>query len=286
MFMVGPIMKYSGPPLGPWWGLHGWGRPRCACCGRPEPEPRPRGSDAPVLGGQRRRPRIVAGLHMPQRTASESQKVTRSPAPGRDRITRRRWTTEEDAELDQLTQRHLTERGGIDFAAVVSRMSQGDRTLASLQQRSVILSRRRSRGGGRSLSPTTGSRRRSRAAGTTVVAPLRFGHQYALSPAQVKFRARGQRFLVVGYANYLALAVLAVLTLGEPADPKLGAINLATQQQHAVMTIGAMLLTCFWQYESLLGDPPPEPTDNSWSFLSKCPVHKFIFLTVCVAVLT
>jgi hypothetical protein len=61
----------------------------------------------------------------------------RFPAAGKDKITRRRWSAEEDAELARLTAAEtcLTERGKVDFEKVAKQMEKYDRTAASLQQR-------------------------------------------------------------------------------------------------------------------------------------------------------
>ena len=59
----------------------------------------------------------------------------RFPAAGKQKITRRRWTEDEDMELIRLSEKCVTARGTVDFAAVAKQMKKYDRTAASLQQR-------------------------------------------------------------------------------------------------------------------------------------------------------
>jgi hypothetical protein len=88
------------------------------------------GAPLPLLGAG---PTISAAMGKPRGAPGQP----RFPAAGKDKITRRRWSAEEDAELARLTAAEtcLTERGKVDFEKVAKQMEKYDRTAASLQQR-------------------------------------------------------------------------------------------------------------------------------------------------------
>ena len=46
------------------------------------------------------------------------------------------------------------------------------------------------------------------------------------------------------------------------------------------LTLACALFTAYWIFRSTIMDPPPEPTDSSWTFLPACPAGRFVWLTI------
>ena len=104
---------------------------------------------------------------------------------------------------------------------------------------------------------------------------------YILTKEQVLFKRAIDRKFYIGTLVYAVASVAAAYACAPPPPPDdvLGAAapSAAARLQ---LTAACALFTVYWILRSVIFDPPPEPKDDSWTFLQTCPAGRFIWLTI------
>lgn len=103
---------------------------------------------------------------------------------------------------------------------------------------------------------------------------------YILTREQVAFKWSIDSKFYIGTFVYFVLAIVGALASGgsQPPDDIL-AVATASATPRLQRTAACTIFTLYWVLRSVIFDPPPEPTDDSWSFLQACPAGRFIWLT-------
>eukprot|EP01043_Picozoa_sp_COSAG02_P028896 COSAG02_NODE_1773_length_10980_cov_8.196765_14_plen_236_part_00 len=105
---------------------------------------------------------------------------------------------------------------------------------------------------------------------------------YRLTPEQVAFKRTIDVKFYIGTAVYFIVALggaYASASSSPPPDDVLAAAATSASPR-LQLTAACASFTLYWILRSVIFDAPPEPTDDSWSFLQACPAGRFVWLTV------
>jgi hypothetical protein len=105
---------------------------------------------------------------------------------------------------------------------------------------------------------------------------------YRLTSEQLAFKRTIDAKFYIGTVVYFVVAICGALcsaSSSPPPDAVLGAASISAVPR-LQLTAACAIFTLYWILRSTIFDAPPEPTDDSWSFLQACPAGRFIWLTI------
>ena len=103
-----------------------------------------------------------------------------------------------------------------------------------------------------------------------------------ITEEQSRFLAETNRKFYIGLAVYLAAILAGMVQFGDPSPPSDAVLAAAEPEaeRRLALTLACAAFTVYWVVTSVLRDAPPDPVDDSWTFLPACPAGRFVWLTI------
>ena len=103
-----------------------------------------------------------------------------------------------------------------------------------------------------------------------------------ITEEQSRFLAETNRKFYIGLAVYLAAILAGMAQFGDPSPPSDAVLAAAEPEaeRRLALTLACAAFTVYWVVTSVLRDAPPDPVDDSWTFLPACPAGRFVWLTI------